>query len=302
MAFPAIRNLKNLMGDASLTVACPSKLTTLWERCGFVDRVLTLEKPRQLYACSSVLRRGKFETALLLTNSLRSAMEARMAGINTLVGHSANARRLLLTRAVPRKPFDWNRTHRMYDYLDLSEALGATQDTSFPLIRLPHAPKVVKQIAICPGAEYGPTKRWLPWHFVEVGRTLQLETGASIVLLGSSGDKPAVDAVAEGLPGAENLCGKTDLNEFMNRLAQSLLVICNDSGAMHLASALGTPVVAIFGSTEPRLTAPLGKRFAAVRRHVACSPCFLRRCPFDFSCMTQVTPDEVLAAARKMLG
>jgi heptosyltransferase-2 len=106
--------------------------------------------------------------------------------------------------------------------------------------------------------------------------------------------------LAEQLPSAVNLAGETTLAEFMSELAGCVLAISNDSGAMHMASALGVPTVAIFGSTEPALTGPLGARTAILRHHVPCSPCFLRDCPLDFACMTSITPAQVVAAALEL--
>jgi heptosyltransferase-2 len=103
------------------------------------------------------------------------------------------------------------------------------------------------------------------------------------------------------VPEAEDRVGKTSLDEFITGLCSARLVLCNDSGAMHMASALGVPVLAVFGSTEPQLTGPMGERSWMLRHHVPCSPCFLRECPIDFACMKGITSEMVIAAMEEML-
>jgi heptosyltransferase-2 len=124
---------------------------------------------------------------------------------------------------------------------------------------------------------------------------------ARIVLLGASVDLPVAEEFVRLLPGVDNLVGKTSLAEFMAALVSARLVICNDSGAMHVASALGVPTLAVFGSTEPQLTGPMGGRSKVLRHHVPCSPCFLRECPIDFACMKSITPETAIGVAEAML-
>ena len=124
---------------------------------------------------------------------------------------------------------------------------------------------------------------------------------AKIVLLGAAVDMPIAEEFELRLPGVENRVGKTSLAEFMAALVSARLVLCNDSGAMHLASALGVPTMAVFGSTEPQLTGPMGARSRVLRHHVPCSPCFLRECPIDFACMKSITPEMAIATAETML-
>ncbi len=152
-------------------------------------------------------------------------------------------------------------------------------------------------LGLVPGAEYGPAKRWMPESFVAVARLLGERTPVQWRIFGVASDRPVADLVAAGLDGqCENLAGQTTLAQFIDRLRECRLLLTNDTGAMHLAAHLGVPVLAIFGSTEERLTGPLGPASRVLRHHVACSPCFLRDCPFDFRCMHAVTVDEAAAA------
>jgi heptosyltransferase-2 len=194
--------------------------------------------------------------------------------------------------------------HQRFYYLDLVAALGGPADATLPELRKEPAVKegTSPLVAICPGAEYGPAKRWPVENFIAVAKHLIAKRNAGIVLLGAPGDMAIADEFIKQVPGAENRVGKTSLAEFMAALASSRLVLCNDSGAMHVASALGVPTVVVFGSTEPQLTGPLGVGARVLRHHVPCSPCFLRECPIDFGCMKGITPEMMIAAGEAALG
>jgi len=304
MALPAVRNLKDMIEDDPLVVAAPEKLAALWQKCPFVDGVIALEKPRNLQATARQLRAGKFGSAVLLPNSLRSASEAYLAGIPQRLGYARGGRGLLLTHAIPAPARNPARLHQRFYYLDLITALGGPSDPSLPKLR--KEPTTVSGsrglvLAICPGAEYGPAKRWPIENFVAVARHFIATRHAKIVLLGAPVDVPFADEFARQLPEVENRAGKTSLAEFMAALVSARLVLCNDSGAMHVASALGVPTMTVFGSTEPQLTGPMGPRSRVLRHHVPCSPCFLRECPLDFACMKGITPEAAIQAAETML-
>jgi heptosyltransferase-2 len=159
------------------------------------------------------------------------------------------------------------------------------------------------KIGLCPGAEYGPAKRWLPERFAEAAAKISAQSSAQWILLGMKKDA-AIGAQIETTIGEHcvNRIGQTTLDQLIDELRQCRLLLTNDTGTMHLATLLGVPVVAIFGSTEPRLTGPLGNGHIVLRHHVECSPCFLRECPIDFRCMKTVTAQEVGDAVLSMLG
>jgi heptosyltransferase-2 len=304
MALPAVRNLKTLLGDDALVVAAPEKLAALWQKCPFVDEVIALEKPRNIQATARQLRAGKFGTSVLLPNSLRAAAEAWQARIPQRLGYALGGRSLLLTHGIPPPPRNPARLHQRYYYLDLITALGGPGDPTLPKLR--KEPTTVTGsrglvLAICPGAEYGPAKRWPVENYVAVARHFIAKRKAKIVLLGAAVDLPFGEEFVRQLPEAENRVGRTSLAEFMAALVSARLVLCNDSGAMHVASALGVPTLAVFGSTEPQLTGPMGARSRILRHHVPCSPCFLRECPLDFACMKGVVPELAIATAEQML-
>ena len=302
MALPAVRNLKTMLVRDPLTVAAPEKLAALWRACPFVDRVIALTEPKKLRVTAHQLHAEKFGSTVLLPNSLRSAAEALLAGIPQRIGYARGGRRWLLTQAVPVPARNPVRLHQRFYYLDLVAALGGPTDASVPELRKETVASDSRlTVAICPGAEYGPAKRWPIENFLAVARYFTARHKARIVLLGAAGDAPLAGELAAKFPEAENRVGKTSLAEFMTALASARLVFCNDSGAMHVASVLDVPTVAIFGSTEPQLTGPLGSRTQVLRHHVPCSPCFLRECPIDFGCMRGVTPEMAITAGEALL-
>jgi heptosyltransferase-2 len=303
MALPAVRNLKAAPGVESLAVAAPEKLAALWEACPFVDRVIALAEPKRLWATGRRLREGKFASAVLLPNSPRAAAEAWVAGIPQRAGYAKNGRRALLTAPILVPPRQATRLHQRYYYLDLAAALGAAGDETFPALRVTGAETTSAPgvLAVCPGAEYGPAKRWPVENFVAAARRLAEKRGLRVVLFGAPGDAAVAAEFLQKFPEAENRAGTTSLAEFMAGLAGAELALCNDSGAMHLAAALGVATVAIFGSTEPLMTGPLGPRATVLRHHVPCSPCFLRTCPIDFGCMRGVTVEMVVEAGERWL-
>src|SRR5947208_16897413 len=150
------------------------------------------------------------------------------------------------------------------------------------------------KLGLCPGAEYGPAKRWLPERFAEVALKIAEERPIQWVLFGTAADLETGAAIESTL-GAHclNRIGQTTLDQLAAELGECALLLTNDTGTMHLATLLGVPVVAVFGSTEPLLTGPLGNARHIIRHQVECSPCFLRECPIDFRCMTALSVDEV---------
>jgi lipopolysaccharide heptosyltransferase II len=159
------------------------------------------------------------------------------------------------------------------------------------------------KIGLCPGAEYGPAKRWLPERFAEAAAKITEQSSAQWILLGTKNDAAIGEQIAAAIGGhCVNRIGQTTLDQLIDELRGCRLLLTNDTGTMHLAALLDVPVVAVFGSTEPSLTGPLGNGHIILRHHVECSPCFLRECPIDFRCMKAVTTDEVAGAVLSMLA
>jgi lipopolysaccharide heptosyltransferase II len=300
MSVPAVRAIKRGRIDAHITILTPGKLADVWKGVTEVDEVITIEREESIFAVAKRLR-GTFDVAILFPNSLRVALEVWLADIPRRVGYPGHHRRALLNQvlAPKRRKKDLRRPeHQVHHYLALAEFVGAHIKGASN--RTPARPPVKNArpvIGLCPGAEYGPAKRWLPERFAEVVRIVHECAEAEWKVFGVEKDRPITDAIitAAKVP-CTDLAGKTTLAELMAELRTCDLLLTNDTGTMHLAAFLGVPTVSIFGSTEPTLTGPLGANHRVLRHHVECSPCFLRECPIDFRCMKAIGVTEVVEA------
>jgi heptosyltransferase-2 len=155
--------------------------------------------------------------------------------------------------------------------------------------------------AIAPGASYGAAKCWPPEHFAQLADRLVSDCGADVIFFGTPGEKEIETRIRSHMKlRALSLIGQTSMSELAALFASCSLFIGNDSGAMHVAAAVGLPVIGIFGSTDPEGTAPVTEQFTLIREAVSCSPCFLRRCPVDHRCMTRISVDSVFNAAMRV--
>lgn len=297
----AVRAIKQGRPDAHITVAAPAKIASIWKLVPEVDEILPLTS-RSLFPTARLLKKqAPFDVAVLFPNSLRSALEVWLAGVPRRVGYRGHSRTWLLNQIVP--PLDQRGPiqHQVNHYLHLARSLGA-EVTSAPEISPRNSQAPGSKIALCAGAEYGPAKRWLPERFAEVALAVAAQKPVQWHLFGTAADTEIGKQIAEPLGDrCVNRIGQTTLDELIAELRECRLLLTNDTGTMHLATLLGVPVVAIFGSTEDRLTGPLGPGNVVIRHHVECSPCFLRECPIDFRCMKAVTVEEVTAAVLRLL-
>ena len=312
MAVPAVRAIKGGRPDLHLTVLTPAKLVGFWQAVPEVDAVLCREGKESTGAVAARIRAaGPFDVGLLLPNSPRSALEMWRGGVERIIGYAANWRRWFLDQIVPEKSEPGPPRHHVEHYLQLAHRIGAdcTPRTIFEPIATPRGvadrPDGIARIGLCAGAEYGPAKRWPLDSFANAVRLVNEAAGPKVrwVLFGAPGEVELGRQLEQALDGAcENLVGKTTLSGLMAELLRCDLLVSNDTGTMHLAALLGVPVVAVFGSTEPAWTRPLGRQHTILRQHVECSPCFLRECPMDFRCMKAVTPEMVAQAVLGHLG
>jgi heptosyltransferase-2 len=334
MTMPAVQRLRELAPEAHIALVCPEKLHDLWRHNPFINEVITFDSPLSIRR----LRQGKFDLAVIFPNSFRSAWESWCAWIPVRVGFAGHRRRYLLTDVVQTSldedPVDKKITvaektftakcfpairHQVHRYLDLIGHLGGNPDYVAPRIWIEPSSisplaKFVQQgsrpyLGIHAGAEYGPAKRWLPERFAEVAGRISEELPSRWLIFGGPNDVEIADAVEKqmrkhfGDPNdVVNVAGKTTLSELCGLVKFCRLLLTNDTGPMHLAAALGTRLVAVFGSTSPELTGPLGGRCAVIHEPVECSPCFLRECPIDFRCMNRITVDRVVQAVLQQLG
>ena len=269
-----------------------------------VDEVLPIPE-KSVFGTARVLKRkAPFDVAILFPNSLRSALEVWLARIPRRVGFRGHRRSWLLNQIIREHDKPGPIEHQAARYLRIAQAIGApTQsDVTLPNERRTHVASALPKIGLCPGAEYGPAKRWLPERFAETAAAVSAQVPAQWILFGTKKDEETGRTIAATLgEKCVNRIGKTTLEELIAELRECHVLLTNDTGTMHLATLLGVPAVAIFGSTEPRLTGPLGEGNVVLRHQVECSPCFLRECPIDFRCMKAVTTEEAVNAVLSRL-
>jgi heptosyltransferase-2 len=259
-------------------------------------------------ALARSLRANGYTRALVLPNSFKSALIPWLARIPRRTGYATEARGLLLTDA---RRLDSKALPRLVDrFVALAAHPGELTPISASPVLVPDTANAAEAIRVlglathrpvailCPGVEYGPAKRWPTEHFVTLARRF-IDSGYAVWLLGSPGDRIAADPIATGVAEVRNLCGRTDLGTAIDLLATASVVVSNDSGLMHAAAAVGSPLVALFGSSSPAYTPPLSPLARVARIEIACSPCFRRECPLGhFKCMRELPPNLVYDLAR----
>jgi heptosyltransferase-2 len=312
MSVPAVRAIKAGRPDARVTIAVPENIAPIWKLVPEVDAIIPLSGSRLLSAVRLLRREPSFDVAILFPNSLRAALESWLTAIPRRVGYRGHWRRWLLSQIVPvpRKPGPPE--HHSLRFLRIARECGATDTPnsarslsgvrqSADSLQMAIDRQPIK-IGLCPGAEYGPAKRWLSGRFAEAAERIGAQSPVEWMLFGTAGDASAGEQIAAALGNhCVNRIGQTTLDQLIEELHECRLLLTNDTGTMHLAALLGIRVVAIFGSTEPRLTGPVGNGHIILRHHVECSPCFLRECPIDFRCMKAVSVEEVADAVLSIL-
>jgi lipopolysaccharide heptosyltransferase II len=304
MSVPAVRAIKGGRPDVHVTIAAPDKIAPMWKLIPEVDAIIPLSEGSLLPVVRLLRQQMPFDVAILFPNSLRVALESWLSGIPRRVGYRGHWRSWLVNQIVrePRKPGPPE--HHSLRFLRIARECGA--ETSNIEVPNPNQTSNIKHqtlIGLCPGAEYGPAKRWLPERFAEAAAKITAQSSAQWILFGTKKDAAIGEQIAAAIGDhCVNRIGQTTLDQLIDELRQCSLLLTNDTGTMHLATLLGVPVVAVFGSTEPRLTGPLGNGHTILRHHVECSPCFLRECPIDFRCMKAVSADEVAGAVLSMLA
>ena len=303
MASKSIRAIKAGRPDLKLTILSPAKIAPMWRQISEVDDVLEIPPGASPWRVARLIRAaGRFEVAILLPNSLRSALEVRFAGIPRRVGREWHRGRLFLNQTLPIRRESHPTLHQAGELLAMVCKLGATEPLPLPPRPQPTGPL---RVGLCPGAEYGPAKRWPADRYRAVMESVSNSHDITWVVVGTARESAVGEELCRAFPGkTENLCGRTTLDELIAQLRGFHLLLTNDTGTMHLADLLGVPVVAVFGSTEPALTGPSGVTLPphrVLRRKVECSPCFLRECPIDFRCMNEITVEMVEEAVAEML-
>ncbi|HLZ32840.1 MAG TPA: lipopolysaccharide heptosyltransferase II, partial [Nitrospira sp.] len=327
MCEPAIRGLKRIAPDAMISLLVKPAVAELFRGHPGIDRIIVYEdKGRHAglsgkWTLAGELRRARFDFALLLQNAFEAALLACLAGVPRRYGYATDGRSLLLSEpvAVPKRPAP---LHQVQYYWNLLRPLGLTGEPPAPELFVTHEEEAATAarlaqmgissadvtIGVNPGSTYGGAKRWLPDRFTEVTdrlcRTLGEAQGkpVSVVILGAKGEELLGREIAGRLSARSAvLSGTTTIRELMAAVKRCALLLTNDTGPMHIASAFRVPVVAIFGPTDWRTTSPYGAGHVIVRQAVDCAPCLLRECPIDHRCMTRISVDQVYESAVKQL-
>jgi heptosyltransferase II len=291
---------KTAFGQTDLTLLVPAHLVELCTLfCPFPCIPYNRTSRKDFVETIEFLRAAQFDSAYILPVSFSSAWCAMRAGVRRRRGVSRESRGIILTEALSATVRDFNH-HLTREYAEVLETPYFPPETwqAPALAHLRKKSDHTNAVVFCPGAKYGPAKRW-PWY----GELAKRMPEERIVLLGDDDEAETGKAIAASAPNHFiNLIGKTTLQEAVSIVAQARLVVSNDSGLMHLAGFLGTPVVAIFGSTSPMWTRPLGDKARIAKVDCECSPCFSRTCRYShYDCLKKVTPDQVESLAKQLL-
>jgi heptosyltransferase-2 len=312
-----VARLKAARPERRVVVLTPAHLESLVRRLPGVDEVLINPFAHGALKLGARVRfgwnlRGRFGEAIVLPHSWKSSLVAFFAGIPRRTGFVGEARYGVLNDA---RPLDEAALPRMVDrFCRLADPPGAAAADETPGPQLTADPRSVAAtlrrfgladgppaVALCVGAEYGPAKRWPAAHFAALARRLAAD-GYAAWALGGPGDAAIGDEIAALAPQVVNLAGRTTLAEAIDLIAAAAAVVSNDSGLMHVAGALGRPVIGLYGATSPEFTPPLGRPAAILREDLPCSPCGKRVCPLGhFKCLNDLAPERVLATLRPFL-
>ncbi len=327
MSLPALRAIRAVFPQAHLAVLARPWVAELYRRERAADELI-LDGARAgardwagKWRTARELGRRGFDCAIILPNSFESALVVRLAGIRRRIGYRRDGRGPLLTHGMPPPQRGEIPAHEAYYYLELLRRAGILDSLpeveTIELDQAADARRAGRErfaalelegevIGVSPGAAFGPAKRWLPERFAEAAGIVAGERGAAIALFGSTAERELCEQVAGSIRSmgrrALNLAGQTTLGEFIELAAACALFLTNDSGAMHVASALGVPTVAVFGPTDPWATGPKGPCVRLVREPLDCSPCKLRVCPIDHRCMRRISAEAVARAALELLA
>ncbi len=326
MTLPALRALSKAVPDAKISLLVKPWVSPLFEKNPDIDEIITYsDKHKGIIGkikLSRMLNKKKICGAILFQNAFDAALITFLAGIKERTGYKRDGRGILLTKTVP-VPQNEKKVHQINYYLNLLEQIGIKAEYSYPYIYLTlderlQARKFLQDmkrpiLGINPGATYGSAKRWLPERFAEIVNWFISDTGGSAIIFGGESEVDIADEIfKKAIPefrtsnSLVSIAGKTSLRELISLISECDVFLTNDSGPLHIAYAVGTPIVALFGSTDPELTGPPpgsnGNSNVIITPDIPCSPCFERTCKNnDMSCMYAITSDDVYYGIKKVL-
>jgi heptosyltransferase-2 len=321
LSLPSIQAIKDVFPYSVITVYTQKHLAEIFSHNPYVNEVVSYRRRRGIagifdqFKLIDLYRRGNYDVAIILPNSFSSALLPFMARIPVRVGYAREGRSILLTNPITCTD-EIRKAHQSHYYMNIVRSLGGVSNSHFPVIQLREderkwARTIVNGLAeperrwvvgICPGARYGPAKRWFADRYIELAKRLNREAHAKIFLFGGKEEALEIRIMAKRIGGdCIDMAGKTTLIQMASIMELCDLVISNDSGPMHMGGAMGIPVLAIFGSTDPSITSPLGKAMI-IRKEIQCSPCFKRKCPKKtYECLERISVDEVFNCSMEIL-
>jgi heptosyltransferase-2 len=320
MSQPLLAAIKASYPNAAIDVLVTPWVAPVYRACSEVTELIEADlRHGQLQwglrrALAAQIKKRNYTSCYVLPNSLKSALIPWLANIPLRIGYQGELRRFLLTKTKANSP-KTRRTPMVEHYANLCAPSGNLNTTINPPYLVPMASALESArarlqaadiqtdalVVLCPGAEYGPSKRWPAAHFVVLAQSiLNAKPTASVVLLGSPSDRAISDAIVSSTASQSrtfNWCGATSLDEAIAIISLCSKVVSNDSGLMHIAAALQVPQVAIFGSSDPSHTPPNSAKASIISLHLPCSPCHQRECPLGhLNCLNQISPERVFAA------
>jgi heptosyltransferase-2 len=319
MTTPAVRTIRENFPDAHITMLAYPWVADVFRASPHVDEVMLYDvKGRHhglagLWRLAGELRQQRFDCAILLQNAFKAAVLAWLAGIPIRAGYRRDGRSLLLRPGIAIRP-EVRRLHQVHYYQYLLQDLGLRRGSD--QLFLAHDPADIRWardfkeraggralVGINPGAAFGPAKCWPAERYGQLGALLHQELGVHAVVFGTKADEATIATIVQHGPAfISGLAGKTTLGQAMALIAQCDAFVTNDSGLMHVGAAVGTPLVAIFGSTDHIATGPWSSQAVVVKKELACQPCLKRQCAKDFRCMIDIGVEEVATPLRQMLA
>ncbi len=320
MSLPALLSIKSAFPTAEVSVLAKPWVADIFQGVSPLQKIIFYESPGKHQGLTGRLRLAqklkeeKFDLTILFPNSFESALIAYLARIPNRAGYKTDGRGLLLTHAVPAP--EKKKGHQVDYYLNLVSYLGFPILTRLPFLKIKpeQAARARAQleslgiknmdslVGLTPGASYGPAKQWPPEKFAELAYSINKRLRAQVIIFGAQNDQQVAQKILSAGPNlGYDLTGQTNLAEAMALIACCRLMVTNDSGLMHVAAALKVPVVAIFGSTDPNHTGPIGEHCRVIKKNLSCSPCFKPRCPNrNEQCLEGISVEEVYGEIAKL--
>lgn len=320
MATPILADLRRAFPQARITAMCRLPICELLKEDPEIDELFCFSKisgfgrRNEKRNIIDKLRQGNYDLGILLTHSFSSAWWFWLGNVRYRLGYECNGRKIFLTHSLPF-PSNIHNQHLVTTYKMLLSPLNIPISSSAPhlyvsskeienartLLHQRGVPQNARLIGINPGATYGSAKCWLPERFREVTERLLTDKDFYIIYFGDQATATLCKEICKELPSRViNLSGMTSLRELASLISLCDVLLTNDSGPMHIADALGTTLVALFGSTSEIVTGPYSQG-GVIHKHVECSPCYQRICPIDFRCMKRIEADEVYFAIKRAL-